>query len=225
MNFALILAGGSGVRTGKSLPKQYLEAAGKPMIAYVLDVFETHPDIDGLHIVAESCYWDYLKGFLRDGFKGFSEPGETRQLSVLNGLEDMKQYAGDEDVVIIHDAARPFVSKELISACLEGCREHEGVMPVLPVKDTVYLSDGERITSLLDRSQVYAGQAPEAFRFGSYYESNKSLLPERILAVNGSSEPAVMAGLDVAVIPGDEENWKVTSQTDLERFIQKVSEN
>lgn len=223
MNFALILAGGSGERTGEDLPKQYLEAAGKPMIAYALEAFETHPDIDGLHIVAESCYWDYLRGFLGDSFRGFSEPGETRQLSVLSGLEDMKQYAGDEDVVIIHDAARPFVSKELISACLESLREHEGVMPVLPVKDTVYLSDGKAVTSLLDRNQVYAGQAPEAFRFRRYYEANKCLLPERILAVNGSSEPAVMAGMDVAVIPGEEDNWKVTSQTDLERFRKKVS--
>lgn len=222
MNFALILAGGSGERTGEDLPKQYLEAAGKPMIAYALEAFERHPDIDGLHIVAESCYWDYLRDFLGDSFRGFSEPGETRQLSVLSGLEEMKQYAGDEDVVIIHDAARPFVSKELISACLGGCREHEGVMPVLPVKDTVYLSDGKQITSLLDRSQVYAGQAPEAFRFRRYYEANKRLLPERILAVNGSSEPAVMAGMDVAVIPGEEDNWKVTSQADLERFRKKV---
>lgn len=225
MNFALILAGGSGERTGESLPKQYCEAAGKPMIAYVLEAFATHPDIDGLRIVAESSYYEYLKEFLGDRFQGFSEPGETRQLSILNGLEDMKSYVGDEDVVIIHDAARPFVSKELISACLKGCREHEGVMPVLPVKDTVYVSDGKRITSLLDRSQIYAGQAPEAFRFRPYYEANRSLLPERILTINGSAEPAVMAGMDIAVIPGDEENWKVTSHTDLERFLREVSED
>lgn len=213
------------MRAGEGLPKQYLEAEGKPMIAYALEVFEAHPDINGLRIVAEASYRDYLKTFLGDRFQGFSEPGENRQLSILNGLEDMKQYAGDDDVVIIHDAARPFVSAELISACLDACRKHEGAMPALPVKDTVYLSDGNRITSLLERNQVYAGQAPEAFRFRPYYEANKCLAPERMLAVHGSAEPAVIAGMDIAVIPGEEENWKVTSQMDVERFMQKVSKD
>ena len=127
------------------------------------------------------------------------------------------------DHVLIHDAARPLLSAEQIVDCLDAAREHDGVIPVLMMKDTVYSSeDGLTITSLLNRSQIYAGQAPEVFRLGVYYEANKRLLPDAILRINGSTEPAVMAGLDIAMIPGDEGNFKITTRTDLERFRRKV---
>lgn len=80
------------------------------------------------------------------------------------------------------------------------------------------------MTALLKRSEIYAGQAPELFRLGVYYEANCRLMPERILQVNGSTEPAVMAGLDVAMIPGDEGNFKITTKEDLERFREKIRE-
>ena len=86
------------------------------------------------------------------------------------------------------------------------------------MKDTVYLGDGRQITSLLEREKVYAGQAPEAFVLGKYYEANKSLIPDKIEQINGSTEPAILAGMDIAMIPGDEGNFKITTQADLERF-------
>ncbi len=96
---------------------------------------------------------------------------------------------------------------------------------MLPMKDTVYSSaDGKRITALLDRSEIYAGQAPEVFRLGVYYAANVRLLPDRIKNINGSTEPAVMAGLDVAMIFGDENNFKITTKADLERFQSIVKE-
>ena len=93
------------------------------------------------------------------------------------------------------------------------------MLPVLPMKDTVYESrDGKTISALLNRSQIYAGQAPEVFRLGAYYQANKRLLPDNILKINGSTEPAILAGLSIAMIPGDEDNFKVTTAADLERF-------
>ena len=95
-------------------------------------------------------------------------------------------------------------------------------MPVLPMKDTVYLSeDGKGITGLLDRSKVYAGQAPELFRLKPYHMANRSLMPSEIYKINGASEPAVMAGMKIAMIPGDERNTKVTSAGDLEKFVEE----
>ena len=97
------------------------------------------------------------------------------------------------------------------------------MLPVLPMKDTVYLSsDGERVTALLNRNEIFAGQAPELFRFDKYYEANKRLLPNEILRINGSTEPAIMAGMNIAMIPGDENNFKITTQADLERFCEIV---
>ena len=96
-------------------------------------------------------------------------------------------------------------------------------MPVRPMKDTVYLSeDGKGITGLLDRSKVYAGQAPELFRLQPYYKANQRLMPLDIYKINGASEPAVLAGMKIAMIPGDEKNTKVTSAGDLERFIKEM---
>ncbi len=123
---------------------------------------------------------------------------------------------GSMDGVIIHDAARPFVTVENIDDCLEALQEHDGAMPVLPMKDTVYFSrSGKKVDELLNRNYIYAGQAPEAFRFDKYLKANKELMPDKILLIKGSTEPAVMAGMDIAMIPGDQRNFKVTTDEDL----------
>lgn len=222
MNIGLILAGGIGTRLGGDIPKQYMEVNGKMVISYCLAVFGMHPEIDVIQIVAHQEWHEEIRRAMpesvRAKFKGFSTPGANRQLSIYNGLQDVLQYASEEDIVIVHDAARPLVSAAILSACIEACALHDGVLPVLPMKDTVYLGDGSRITSLLDRSSVYAGQAPEAFKLGKYYEANRRLLPDKILEINGSTEPAIMAGMDIAMIPGEESNYKITTRADLERF-------
>ena len=93
-------------------------------------------------------------------------------------------------------------------------------MPVLPMKDTVYESaDGRSVTKLLEREKIYAGQAPELFRLRKYYEANKVLVPLKINEVNGATEPAITKGMDVAMIMGDESNYKVTTKEDMNSFI------
>ena len=90
---------------------------------------------------------------------------------------------------------------------------------LLPMKDTVYFSgNGVSVTELLEREKIFAGQAPEAFVLGKYLAANRALLPERILTIKGSTEPAVLAGMDISMIPGDEGNFKVTTKADLERY-------
>lgn len=224
MNIALILSGGTGVRLGSELPKQYIEVCGKPIICYSLERLSAHERIDGIQIVAEAEWQQPITEWMmgeacRKKFKGFSSPGANRQLSILHGLEDIRGYAKDEDYIFVHDAARPLLSEKQTTDCLDGMEGFDGVMPVLPMKDTVYSSpDGKTVGALLNRSEIYAGQAPEVFRLGSYYEANKRLLPDEILKINGATEPAIMAGLNIAMIPGDEGNFKITTKADLERF-------
>ena len=224
MTIAVLLSGGTGSRLGEDTPKQYLEVGGMPMISYCIRTLSEHPDIDGIQIVAAGEWQERLRLWIDEAdvnrkFRGFSVPGETRQLSILNGLRDVRTYASEEDAVLIHDAARPLLSGKLITECLTALCGHDGVLPVLPMKDTVYYSeDGKRVSRLLDRSRLYAGQAPEAFVLGSYLKANERLLPTEIYGINGSTEPAILAGLDVVMIPGDEGNFKVTTKTDLERL-------
>lgn len=218
MNIALILAGGMGTRLGGSLPKQYIEVRGEPVISYCLAVFEKHHKIDAVWIVADEKWHDFILKWTGIKFKGFSIPGKNRQLSIYNALVDISGFADEKDLVIIHDGARPLVTEQLISECISACLGNDGVIPVLPMKDTVYMGEDGRITSLLERGKIYAGQAPEVFLFGKYLKANQRLLPDKIFKINGSTEPALMAGMDIALMPGDENNFKITTMADLEYF-------
>ena len=234
MNIALILSGGTGTRLGGDIPKQYIKVKGRMLIAYCLNMFAAHSAIDGIFVVAAPEWRDEIikecgrLGIGKTAIMGFSDPGRTRQLSILNGLRDIDTYVksldkNDDPVVIIHDAARPNLTAEYLDRCLDAIEGCDGVMPTLPMKDTVYYSEnGTKVDRLLDRSCIYAGQAPELYRLKKYLEANEKLLPDNILKINGSTEPAVMAGLNVAMIPGDENNYKVTTKKDMDRFIQDI---
>lgn len=235
MNIALILSGGTGKRLGADIPKQYIEVCGRPVISYCLERLAKHERIDAVQIVADRQWHETILKCLekcdcpdcgdKGKFRGFSEPGENRQLSIFKGLEDISRYASESDLVMIHDAARPMLSAQMISDSLAAVNGHDGVLPVLPMKDTVYASaDGRRVSALLKREEIFAGQAPEVFVLGKYYEANRRLMPDEIMKINGSTEPAVMAGMDIVMIPGDEGNFKITTGADLERFRKMAAE-
>ena len=221
---AIILSGGTGVRLGGKIPKQYIEVKGKPVIQYALDTFARMQEIDTFVI----CLADEWKPFVREVISKaditkpvvYSQPGEVRQLTIYNALQTLQRVGVEEDdVIIIHDAARPLVSEALIRRCIDGCKEADGVLPVLPVKDTLYMSkDGESISSLLKRSEIVAGQAPEAFRFGKYLAVHDRMSKDEILQISGSTEIAYKAGLNVRLVQGEERNFKITTAEDLDNF-------
>lgn len=225
MNIGLILSGGVGTRLGSKRPKQYLEVNGKLVLSYCLKAFFEHEEIDAVQIAACEQWHPLIKEQIsRLGktyqvkFRGFSKPGGNRQLSILNGLEDIRGYAGKTDYVVIHDGVRPMVTGKHISACLNAASGHDGAVLVCPMKDTVYLGERGKITSLPDRSCLYAGQSPECFVLEAYYGANVRLLPDKIDTITGSTQPAVLAGLDIVMAEGDEMNFKITTKEDLERF-------
>ena len=230
MNIALILSGGTGSRLAADIPKQYIDIHGRPMITYCLETIAEHEKIDAIQIVADIQWRDFILNCMKSAcflrkFKGFSLSGKTRQLSIWNGLRDIREDTENYEWVLIHDAARPFVSSDLIGDCLQMAVGYDGVLPVLPMKDTVYLSEnGSTVSDLLDRNKIFAGQAPEVFQIKKYYRANEVLLPDRLFTINGSTEPAVMAGMDIVMIPGDENNFKITTKADLER-CRRMAEN
>lgn len=224
MNIAIILSGGIGTRMGRNIPKQYIKVNGKPVIWYCLKTFIESPQIDAIIIGRASEWGEYVEeqigSFETKKPVFYVMPGETRQYSIYNALLEIRKLKYSEnDIVIIHDAARPLVSEELILHCLNGCNEADGVLPVITVKDTLYQSvDGQHITNLLNRKELFAGQAPEAFRFGKYLALHEEMSRDELLKINGSTEIAYKGGLSVKLIKGDEMNFKITTPEDLSNF-------
>ncbi|NLG03773.1 MAG: 2-C-methyl-D-erythritol 4-phosphate cytidylyltransferase [Clostridia bacterium] len=246
MNIAVILSGGSGSRMKSGAkPKQYLEVGGKPIICYCLEIFQKHSQIDAIVIVAEEKYQELLDEWMEkekiSKFADYAPAGRSRQHSIYSGITVAREVIGwyevpDEiggyirvgvkeetddtkDIVIIHDAARPCVSEQIITDCINGAKECGGAMPVITLKDTVYQSkDGTTISGLLNRDELFAGQAPEAFKLDAYLAIHDAMSDEELGNVRGSSEIAYRYGMKIKMVKGDEANFKITTKEDLDKF-------
>lgn len=223
MNTAIILAGGVGSRMGVDRPKQFLMVQDKPIISYCLDIFQKHSEIDSIVIVVSEQWQDFTEEYVQKygvtKVKGYAPAGKSRQHSIYNGLKCIDKNVPDTDIVIVHDAARPLVSDQIISDCIKGATDYDGAMPVISVKDTVYQSkDGQEIGCLLKRSELFAGQAPESFKFRKYFDIHNQVTDEEIGATAGSSEIAYRHGMEVRMVKGSERNLKITTIEDLETF-------
>lgn len=230
MVMAVVLAGGTGSRLGGDIPKQYLMAGDKPVIGYCLETFENNKNIDDVLVVCAKEWRDFVRRWITTlkirKFCGFAEAGECRQHSIYHALQEAKRLGLEEDdVVLIHDAARPWVDDKLIDGCISATMAADGAMPVISMKDTVYLSrNGSRIDGLLCRDELFAGQAPESFRFGPYYRLHETLSTEELAAIRGSSEIAYRGGMEIRLVAGSEENYKITTQEDLDKFRLQITE-
>lgn len=231
MNTAIVLSGGKGMRFCSNIAKQYIKVNGKMMIMYCLETLLQDKNIDHIRIVADFAWKDEIKKEIENNCSAsekaqgitFSKPGITRQLSIYNAMNDIKTE-GRDDLVIIHDAVRPLVSHEIIERVVGAAQGHDGAMPILPMKDTVYLSEnGASLSRCLPREKIFAGQAPEVFRYDKYLSACERLMPNKIKEIHGSTEPALMAGMDIVIVPGDEKNFKITTQSDLERFVHIIN--
>ena len=223
MNTAIILAGGVGSRMGLDCPKQFLMVQEKPIISYCFDIFQKHREIDKMVVVVceqwQPFVEEYASKYGVSKICGYAPAGESRQHSIYNGLKCIAANCPDTDIVIVHDAARPLTSDEIISACVQGATEYDGAMPVISVKDTVYQSrDGQSIDCLLKRSELFAGQAPESFKFKRYYEIHNEVTDEEIASTAGSSEIAYRHGMEIRMVKGSERNLNITTIEDLETF-------
>lgn len=225
MNVAVILAGGIGSRMrDDGFPKQYIEIKGKPILLYTLEKFQACPQVDKIIVVAHNRWeekiltWANNYGIVK--LAGVAPQGETRQESVLSGLLACERFRPtQDDVVLIHDAARPLVSPKLISDCISALETHDGCLPVIPVKDTVYYSlRGNGITGLTDRSTLFCGQSPETFRLLPFLRLNKEASRQTLQKIRGCCELAFQNGFDICMIPGEEANFKLTTSEDMYRL-------
>lgn len=209
-NIALIVAGGNGTRVGSNVPKQYLKLNGKYILRLSIERFLAHPKINSVKVVIAQDH-DNLYREATEGLKllPFSYGGILRNNSVLNGLKDLKQ--NNPKNVLIHDAARPFVSDQIISEVIEKLTKYKAVDVGAMIKDTIKSLNENKI-SLIDRNKLYATQTPQGFDFNTIlalHEKYKDLSPTDDISL------AIKDSIDIGLANGSENNFKITTEHDL----------
>ncbi|MFA5481677.1 MAG: 2-C-methyl-D-erythritol 4-phosphate cytidylyltransferase [Bacilli bacterium] len=224
MNIALILAAGSSHRFNAEMPKQFYEINGRPLIWYAIDSFQKVKAIDLIVLVAKQDHADYLSKIVQDN--NFSKVqhiilgGQTRQESSFNGVKFLKNIAKDDDIVLIHDAARPLVSERIIVDCIEAAIKYNAATTALPADDTTAISfDGEVIGFMPERKNVYRIQTPQAFKLGMIYIAHHLLKNE----VDSTDDAGLIfkTFMPVHLVKGDKRLMKVTSLEDV-YYLQSI---
>ncbi|MFI5001982.1 MAG: bifunctional 2-C-methyl-D-erythritol 4-phosphate cytidylyltransferase/2-C-methyl-D-erythritol 2,4-cyclodiphosphate synthase [Reyranellales bacterium] len=219
---ALIVAAGRGARFGGPLPKQYALLAGQPVLRRTLATLGSVAEIDGLRVViapGDNAHYEAATAGL-----GLPAPvlgGVSRQRSVLNGLEALADDA--PDLVAIHDAARPFVKPVDIVACLSAAMAPgiDGAVLGVPLADTLKRVDaGRAISETIARTELWRAQTPQIFRFASLLKAHRAaamLGTSEATALTDDAAVAERAGLKIVMVPGSEDNSKITTTEDLLR--------
>ncbi|NML05260.1 bifunctional 2-C-methyl-D-erythritol 4-phosphate cytidylyltransferase/2-C-methyl-D-erythritol 2,4-cyclodiphosphate synthase [Sphingomonas sp. G-3-2-10] len=202
---AIIVAAGQGTRAGGTVPKQFATLAGKPMLAHSHAALASHPDVDEVLVVIGEGQEAALATALGD--VRHVTGGATRRESVLRGLE-----AITADRVLIHDAARPFLSNRVIDDLLAQLDCYEGAIPALPVADTLVRFDG-MMGETVPRDQLYRVQTPQAFVFGALMAAHR-LWPAEIEATD-DAQMVRDTGHEVTIVPGDIALEKITHPADF----------
>jgi 2-C-methyl-D-erythritol 4-phosphate cytidylyltransferase/2-C-methyl-D-erythritol 2,4-cyclodiphosphate synthase len=222
---ALIVAAGSGSRMGKDMPKQYLPLGGKTVLRHSLEAFSRHPRISGVRVVIN----DSLRDLYDSAVVGLElmapvAGGQRRQDSVRAGLESLAGEA--PDLVLIHDAARPFIDAATIDRTIDTLAAHDGALVAVPVVDTLKRGarDGGDTFSgaTVDRNGLWRAQTPQGFRFPLLLAAHRQAAsgPE----MTDDAAVAEAAGMKVALVLGHENNFKITAPADLERSERLMSE-
>lgn len=219
---ALIVAAGSGLRVGGEIPKQFLHLGGKPMLRHCLETFTAHPRISGVCVVINPSYRPFYDAAaaglqLLPAING----GTTRQESVRLGLENLAPL--QPDLVLIHDAARPFLDAATIDRTLEALTAHQAALVAVPMVDTLKRAEGAFSGVTVDRKDLWRAQTPQGFHFPAILAAHQAV------AGNGQemTDDAAVAearGLRVVLVQGHEDNFKVTTPADLARAERMLQE-
>jgi len=222
-NIALIIAGGSGARMHQDIPKQFLNIFDKPVILYTLEAFQRHPQIDAIEVVLLDGWQEILRAYCNQfnitKLVGIVKGGQCGQESIRNGVMDLEERFGPDNIVLVHDAIRPMVSEAIISDCIRVCREHGNATTVIPCAEAMLTtSDGGSSDGQINRSSLKRTQTPQAFRLGDLADAHREALSRGITSSIASCTLYVELGRKVWFSAGEEKNVKLTTPEDIEIF-------
>jgi 2-C-methyl-D-erythritol 4-phosphate cytidylyltransferase / 2-C-methyl-D-erythritol 2,4-cyclodiphosphate synthase len=214
---AVVVAGGRGARAGGEIPKQYMMIAGVPVIRSSLALFAGHAQVDAVQPVIHSDDAD-LFAAASAGLDVLPPVSgrETRQGSVRSGLEAVGPL--NPDIILVHDAARPFASPALVARAIAAAAESAAAVPAMPVSDTVkQVDDTGRVAATLDRSRLVTVQTPQAFAFPPLLDAHRRAAAAGRDDFTDDAALAEWAGMAVAVFAGERANVKITTADDVAR--------
>lgn len=242
-NIAVVLAGGMGKRMCSQVPKQFLMLSGRTVIEYSIERFNSHPSIDEVCVVIHPEWRDKMEGIIEKNcwqkLKKVVDGGEERYMSTLNAVMAYIDEPDDTNL-LIHDAARPMVSSEIIDRVVATLQTHEAVGVAVPSTDTVWevhpdfngdmkLKDGELprfIARIPERKLMWRAQTPQAFRLPLIRDAYQRALQDAMFQATDDCGVVrkYMPGTKISVVEGEEINMKVTTPQDID-FLGKCLEN
>lgn len=225
MNIAIIIAGGLGQRMGNEIPKQFITVYDKPIIAYTLESFERHDEIDEILVVCIDGWQDKLKDYAQNygitKLKWIVTGGDSAQESIRNGVEYLKDKCSPEDNVIIHDGIRPLVDVDVLTDVIAKCNEFGNGVTSLPYNEQIFVIDDESSTTkYIPRETLRRVSTPQAYKFGKLTWAYDKAFKEEI-GIYGSSYTNTMMvelGERLYFAKGSDKNIKLTTPDDLEIF-------
>ena len=233
MNIAVILAGGVGNRLGAGIPKQFVEILGKPILAYTIEPFEKHPDVDAILVVCVKPYVDYIwelkekYGF--EKLRWVCEGGATFQESVMNGVNFLSDKAQPDDTALFHFGASPFIKPDIIADVIRVCKE-KGTNAISTTdylllsgmkKTTKTVLDPENYTDeYIDRDTIAVMNTPHAFQYGFIVDMYKEAVETGVIDTVEPHTTTLMyaMGKPIYFSKGSQDNIKITTKEDLEMF-------
>lgn len=220
MNIAIVLAAGKSERLNDiNVPKQLYLLNNVPLFMYSVLTFNNLEDIDEVYVVTnEECYKQidqYLELYRLEKVKGIILGGATRQESVYNALKKLEESGvKDDDIILIHDAARPLMDKFIVLDNIAGVKMYDAVTTAIKVKDTI-IKGNETLDGFVDRNELYQAQTPQSFRFRIIKDAHDNALEKNLMNMTDDSALVKENGQPVHIVKGTTANFKVTTIDDL----------
>lgn len=222
MNIAIIFAGGSGVRMGAGMPKQFLEINGRPIIIHTLENFQNCDEIDKIYISCKNDYINQLSCFVKkfniNKVCKIVSGGQTGLESIYNALIAAYEENSDDSIVLIHDGVRPIIADDLIKKNIESVKKHGCGITCTPFFETPVISkDGSKIDSVLLRNEIFTAQAPQSFYLKDILDAHREVRKNNPNYDNivDSCSLFKSQGHDIYIIQGNRGNIKVTTPEDF----------
>lgn len=227
MNFAIVIAGGSGHRMGQDIPKQFINVYDKPVLIYTLEGFQRHPMIDAIEVVCidgwEHVVWAYAKQFGIDKLKWVVKGGNSGQESIRNGVFNLEGKCSPDDIVIIHDGIRPLVEPSVLTDVINVAVKYGNGVTSMPYNEQIFVVDKENettTTQFIPRETLRRVSTPQAYQFGLLDEKYHEAF-EKGIGIYGSHYTNTMMvelGVRLHFAAGSDKNIKLTTKDDLEMF-------